>query len=50
MLGGILLAATFSVAVLRKLQQEADARTEALANRLEALESDRPTRPRRRAG
>ena len=49
-LGGILLAATFSVAVLRKIQQEADVRTEALVQRLDALESERTPRPRRRAG
>lgn len=51
-LGGLLLASTFWVAVLRKLQQEADARADArtadLADRVTALESPRP-RPRRRA-
>jgi hypothetical protein len=49
-LGGLLLASTFWVAVLRKLQQEADARaaarTDELADRVTRLES----RPRRRAG
>ena len=51
-LGGLLLASTFWVAVLRKLQQEADlradARTSNLADRVTALESA-PTTRRRRA-
>jgi uncharacterized membrane protein len=51
-LGGLLLASTFWVAVLRKLQQEADARAETrtadLTDRVTALESA-PTRTRRRA-
>ena len=50
-LGGLLLASTFWVAVLRKLQQEADTRADArtadLADRVTALESPPPTRRRR---
>jgi hypothetical protein len=47
-LGGILLAATFSAAVLRKVQEEADARA---AERFAALQEvvAPPRRPRRRA-
>jgi hypothetical protein len=50
LLGGLLLASTFWVAVLRKLQQESDTRAESrtadLADRVTALESA-PTRRRR---
>src|SRR5690242_7623094 len=50
-LGGLLLASTFWVTVLRKLQQEADTRADArtadLADRVTALESPPPTRRRR---
>jgi uncharacterized membrane protein len=53
-LGGILLAATFSAAVLRKVQEEADTRAAAhttdLADRIAALEQGTPTRRPRRAG
>jgi uncharacterized membrane protein len=53
-LGGILLAATFSAAVLRKVQEEADTRaadrTTDLADRIAALEQGTPTRRARRAG
>jgi uncharacterized membrane protein len=53
LLGGILLAATFSAAVLRKVQEEADTRAATtsadLADRVAALEATTPARRPRRA-